>query len=154
MLKFQPYSDNWSRKFYDLNVVWLRSLFLIEPYDEYVLENPREAILDKGGSIYFGIYKGQAVATFAIVPTSEGRVELNKMAVQEDLRGQGFGNVMMSFVLEQCRKDGVSSIELYSNRKLKNALHLYRKFGFKEISIPPDSPYERADIRMICPLYN
>lgn len=125
---------------------------MIEPYDEYVLENPREAILDKGGSIFFGVYEGQAVATFALVPTSKGSVELNKMAVQEDLRGRGFGNTMMSFVLEQCRKDGVDSIELYSNRKLVNALHLYRKFGFKETPIPSDNPYERADIRMVLKL--
>lgn len=43
----------------------------------------------------------------------------------------------------------IKTLILESNRKLKPALHLYKKFGFIEVSTDPNSPYERADIKMV-----
>ena len=45
------------------------------------------------------------------------------------------------------------SVILYSNTVLKNSIHLYNKFGFKEID-NPDAPYERSDIKMELKLSN
>ena len=57
MINFIPFTDTLSSKFYDLNIVWLNDLFLLEPYDEYVLKNPKIAIIDKGGYVFFIEYK-------------------------------------------------------------------------------------------------
>lgn len=38
---------------------------------------------------------------------------------------------------------------LYSNTKLENAIYIYRKFGFIEITVEPNSPYKRSNIKMI-----
>ena len=64
-------------------------------------------------------------------------------------QGRGLGNGILTFILEHCRSKGVKEVELYSNLKLKNAIHLYHKFGFVEIPLSKDSPYDRADIRML-----
>jgi N-acetylglutamate synthase-like GNAT family acetyltransferase len=148
LLQFEPYSDKLKSAFYELNIVWLKEMSLLEPYDEYVLKNPVEAIVEKGGEIFFGILKGEVVATVALMPTAYGALELNKMAVKKECQGRGMGHEIMQFVLDQCRSNGVKEVELYSNLRLKNAIHLYHKFGFVEIPLTKDSPYDRADIRM------
>ncbi|WP_297567269.1 hypothetical protein [uncultured Faecalibaculum sp.] len=49
----------------------------------------------------------------------------------------------MNWALEH----GARRLLIYSNRKLKPALHIYEKYGFKEI--PTDgAPYNRADIAL------
>jgi len=131
-----------------MNMAWLEEMCLLEPYDEYVLKNPVEAIVEKGGEIFFGILKGEVVATVALMPTAYGALELNKMAVKKECQGRGMGHEILKFVLAKCRSNGVKEVELYSNLRLKNAIHLYHKFGFVEIPLTKDSPYDRADIRM------
>ena len=147
-----PYRAEFKDAFFKLNAEWLEAYFLIEPYDLKVLRNPQEMILDQGGEIYFGTVDGAddgaVVATFALTPRDEGVIELNKMAVRKDQRGSGIGNQLMDYIIARCRARGVDTLELYSNTKLENALHLYRKYGFVEIPLPTDCVYDRANIRM------
>ena len=149
MIKFLPFSEKLSSKFYDLNIVWLDQLFLLEPYDKYVLNNPQIAIIDKGGYIFFIEYNKEIVGTFALMPCDIRSYELMKMTVKESHRGKGIGNQIMIFVIKFCKKKKARSICLYSNTKLNNAIKLYKHHSFKEIPLPDDSPYDRADIKMI-----
>ena len=125
MIKFIPYTDKLSSKFYDLNIVWLNELFLLEPYDEYVLKNPKIAIIDKGGYVFFIEYKKVIVGTFALMPCDIRSYELMKMTVKESHRRKGIGNQIMIFVIKFCEKKKAKSICLYSNTKLINAIKLY-----------------------------
>ena len=50
------YSDKYSKYFYDLNYDWLSEFFYVEEYDEKVLKNCKEEIIDKGGYIFFALY--------------------------------------------------------------------------------------------------
>jgi ribosomal protein S18 acetylase RimI-like enzyme len=75
------------------------------------------------------------------------------MAVRKDQRGSGIGNQLMDYIIARCRARGVRTLELYSNTRLDNALHLYRKYGFVEIPLPTDCVYDRANIRMQLALY-
>lgn len=149
MIKFLPFSEKLSSKFYDLNIVWLEKLFLLEPYDKYVLNNPQLAIIDKGGYVFFIEYNKEIVGTFALMPCDVRSYELMKMTVKESHRGKGIGNQIMIFVIKFCKKKKAKSICLYSNTKLNNAIKLYKNHSFKQIPLPDDSPYDRADIKMI-----
>lgn len=149
MIKFLPFSAKLSSKFYDLNIVWLEKLFLLEPYDKYVLNNPQLAIIDKGGYVFFIEYNKEIVGTFALMPCDVRSYELMKMTVKESHRGKGIGNQIMIFVIKFCKKKKAKSICLYSNTKLNNAIKLYKNHSFKQIPLPDDSPYDRADIKMI-----
>ena len=148
MITFHPYIKSNKDDFYNLNISWLKELFLLEPYDEFVLSNPKSAILDKGGYIFMGKFKGKIVATFALTPCNDGAYELNKMAVHETFRGKGFGNKIMEFLIQFGIEKNINVIELYSNKKLENAIHLYLKYGFVEVEISEDNPYQRCDIKM------
>ena len=142
-----PFKDKYSKDFYNLNYDWLDEYFYVEDYDEKVLGNCKEEIIDKGGYIFFALHKSDVVGTMALMPREQGVYELNKMAVRKDLRGNGIGNKLIEFIINYSKDKDYSSIILYSNTVLKNSIHLYNKFGFKEID-NPDAPYKRSDIKM------
>jgi len=89
----------------------------------------------------------------ALILREKRKYELNKMAVKKDLRGKGIGHQLIQFIIDFSNKNNFQSIVLYSNTVLKNSIHLYNKFGFKEKD-NPDAPYKRSDIKMELKLSN
>ena len=69
------------------------------------------------------------------------------MAVDEDLQGKKIGHKMLKFCIEEGRRLKAEKIILFSNKRLEPAIHLYKKFGFKEVPLG-SSEYKRADIKM------
>ena len=147
------YSNKYSKYFYELNYDWLNEFFYVEEYDEQVLKNCKSEIIDKGGYIFFALNNSQVVGTMALILKENGIYELNKMAVKKDLRGNGIGHQLIQYIIDYSVKNNFESVILYSNTVLKNSIHLYNKFGFKEID-NPDAPYKRSDIKMELKLSN
>ena len=84
------------------------------------------------------------------MPTKNKLVfELTKMAVKPEYRNKGIGKKLLRKCIDYCKSNNYSSIILYSNKKLNNAIHLYRTFGFKEKKMEKKSPYLRANIKMV-----
>ena len=152
-VKIVPYADKYSKYFYDLNYDWLNEFFYVEEYDEKVLKNCKTEIIDKGGFIFFALNNSEVIGTMALIQKERGVYELNKMAVKKDLRGNGIGHQLIKFIIDYSVDKNFESIILYSNTVLKNSIHLYEKFGFKEID-NPDAPYKRSDIKMELRLSN
>ncbi|MDA9084284.1 GNAT family N-acetyltransferase [Flavobacteriaceae bacterium] len=149
-----PFQDQYSKYFYELNYDWLSEYFYVEDYDEKVLKNCKEEIIDKDGYIFFAIHDNSVVGTMALIPRENGVYELNKMAVNKELRGNGIGNQLINFIIDFAKNKRYKSVILYSNTVLKNSIHLYNKFGFKEIKIENNTPYKRSDIKMELQLSN
>ena len=145
------YTAAFRSSFKTLNEEWLKKFFTIEPYDALLLENCESEIINKGGHIFFGIDNNEVIAKYAFLPTTNKCVELGKMAVTETHQGKGYGQQLLKHVLETARTLGYTEILLYSNRILQNSIHLYKKYGFKEVS-NIDSPYKRGDIKMLIKL--
>lgn len=144
-----PYDKKYAKSFYDLNIEWLKSYFYVEPYDEIVLKNPEDFIIDKGGIIFFAIQNSKVVGTVALMAFDRnGTYELTKMAVSTQYRGQKIGQKLMQYCIEFSRNKGIDKLVLYSNTRLKNAIYIYKKYGFKEVFLEPDSPYKRSNIKM------
>ena len=59
------------------------------------------------------------------------------------------GQALMRYALDFARSRGWKKLVLYSNRKLENSLHIYRKYGFQEIEMETDNPYSRGEIKMM-----
>ena len=70
------------------------------------------------------------------------------MAVSPDYQGYNIGSRLIRECIAHARREGMSYIVLESNRKLFAAINLYRKFGFRETALDPNSLYSRANIRM------
>ena len=142
-----PYTEENQKYFTTLNILWVEKYFVLEPYDKEVLYHPKKYILDKGGHIYFAKEGTDVVGTFALIFVEKGVYELSKMTVDEVFRGKKIANKMLEFCLEEGKRLNASKIILYSNTILEPAIHLYKKFGFKEIPIG-NSEYKRSDIKM------
>ena len=143
-----PFQEKYSKHFYDLNYDWLNEYFYVEEYDEKVLRNCKQEIIDKGGHIFFAIYNTEIVGTMALIPREKGVYELNKMAVKKKLRGIGIGHQLIKYTIDFAKSNNFKSVILYSNTILKNSIHLYNKFGFKKINSEGETPYKRSDIKM------
>lgn len=146
------YQPQYARNFRDLNVEWLETFFWVEPHDEEVLGNPEKYIIGPGGHIFFVKENQEILATVAFMKMEEGVYELTKMAVTPAARGKKIGQKLMEHVLDFARKQNWKCLIIYSNRKLENAIHIYRKYGFEEIPIEENNPYARGDIKMRLPL--
>lgn len=146
ILNFKP---EYSVHFYNLNVEWLKTFFYVEPYDEEVLSNPLKYIIDKGGYIFFAEVDDEIIGTVALMPTQNASVfELTKMAVSPKRRGLKIGQKLMQHCIDFSKNNKLNSLILYSNRKLENAIYIYRKFGFTEVAVEENCPYRRCDIKM------
>ncbi|KMQ70948.1 GNAT family N-acetyltransferase [Chryseobacterium koreense] len=132
--------------FKKLNTEWLQKYFVVEPFDEHQLSNPETEILDKGGKIFFAKADEKIVGTASLLH-EHGEYELAKMAVTEDFKGHGIGNLLMKHCIDQAKKSGIPKLVLISNRSLTPALTMYQKFGFREIPLG-EVPYARGDIKM------
>jgi ribosomal protein S18 acetylase RimI-like enzyme len=141
------YDQQYDEDFASLNKAWLHKYFVVEPIDEEIFANPKEYIIDNGGLIFFVKVDDQIAGTFALIKVEDGVFELSKMAVAEKFQGRKIGNKMLAFSLEKAEEIKAKKIILYSNTILLPAIHLYRKFGFKEAPLG-NVEYKRADIKM------
>lgn len=142
-----PFTDNLAINFAELNKAWLKKYFEVEPKDEQMLGNPQKYYIEEGGFIYFAMYKGEIAGTIALLKVNETIFELSKMAVDEKFQGKNIGNKLIAHCLEEAKRLNLKKIILYSNTTLGPAIHLYEKFGFREI-VGFKSDYRRANIKM------
>ena len=147
-ISFKKFSKIDSEKYKSLNLEWLNRYFKVEPIDELVLNNPKREVIDKGGFIFMIEKNSDIIGTFAFIKKSENIYEFSKMAIIPDERGNSYGNKAMKFLIQFAKKKKWSRLILYSNTKLKNSIHLYRKYGFKEIPIEKNLIYSRGNIKM------
>ena len=147
-ISFKKFSKIDTEKFKSLNLEWLDRYFKVEPIDELVLNNPEREIVDKGGFIFMIQKNYNTIGTFAFIKKTEKIYEFSKMAIVPEERGNGYGNMAMAFLIEFAKNKKWSKLILYSNTKLKNSIHLYSKYGFKEIALEKNVIYSRGNIKM------
>ena len=151
-IEIKTHEPSLSKAFYDLNIEWLETYFYVEDFDRKVLSKPQQYILDPGGHIFYAIEGGITLGTVALKRIEDNLFELTKMAVSPEARGKGVGQKLMQHCIGFAKEENWKALLLYSNRILENAIHIYRKYGFEEIPVEPDSPYERSNIKMYLPL--
>ena len=151
-MEIVPYKPQYASDFKKLNIQWLEEFFWVEPHDEEVLGNPEEFIIGPGGNIFFVTEEEKVVGTVALMKMEQGIFELTKMAISPELRGKKIGQKLMLYTIRYAESQGWKKLIIYSNRKLENAIYIYKKYGFKEIPLEKELPYDRADIKMELPI--
>ena len=147
-ITFDTYKPAYASAFEQLNLAWLEEFFYVESYDKEVLQNVNRYILDPGGHILVALAEDNVVGVVALMKLKNGDFELTKMAVDSNYRGHKIGQQLMQYCLDFAKERKIDTLILYSNRILENAIYIYRKFGFIEIPLEKDNPYERANIKM------
>ncbi|TCM18800.1 MarR family transcriptional regulator with acetyltransferase activity [Novosphingobium sp. PhB165] len=155
MLTIREYSDDLAGAFHDINAEWIETMFSLEPTDREVLENPRERIVDPGGTILFVEAEGLGVVgTCALQKTGETSFELTKMGVRAAARGLKAGEFLLQATIERARKMGADPLYLLTNKRCEAAIHLYEKLGFRHdagIMARYGARYARCDVAMLHP---
>ncbi len=141
------FEDSYHVDFKRLSYEWLEKYVLVEPEDERILNNPREAVLDKGGRIFFARHGADIIGTVSLIKVDDTTFELAKLAVTGDYQGLGIGRRLMEHGLYVARKEKAERLILYTNRRLSSAIALYRKLGFVEVPLS-NSKYVESDMKM------
>ncbi len=86
----------------------------------------------KGG--FFGVLldnEQQVIATAGLYPIRQQEAEIRKMYLLPSYRGQGLGKYILRDLIQRAPKMGFFRLELETASVLKEAISLYKSFGFK-----------------------
>lgn len=146
-MKIVPYNPKYKRDFIEMNKAWIEDMFALEDEDIREMANI-EASIENGGQIYFSLDDDENVmACCMIAPREDGDWEIMKFAARGMYTGTGAGSACLKACIDYAKEMQLQKIIIVSNRKCKQAVHLYRKFGFTEVPVDKEKfPYERADI--------
>lgn len=151
-LTIREYDDGLAQHFRDINAEWIEAMFVLEPVDRDVLENPRAKIIDTGGVILFVEAAGLGiVGTCALKSTGGSSYELTKMGVRTSARGLGAGAFLLEAVIARAVRLGADPLYLLTNQACAAAIHLYKKLGFHHdgaIMADYGARYARCNVAM------
>ncbi len=87
---------------------------------------------------FFGVVLNNAakeiVGTFGLYQINKNVCELRKMYLMKNARGIGLGNLMLTKAIETAKEMNYKKIVLETISPLKEAISLYKKFGFTPVS--------------------
>ena len=150
------YNDELAPTFHAINAEWISAMFTLEQTDIDVLENPRAAIIEPGGTILFVEAVGLGIiGTCALQQTAPGKFELTKMGVTSAARGLKAGEFLLVAMIERARTMRAKQLYLLTNHDCAAAIHLYEKAGFRHdaaIMEQYGARYARCDVAMAYPL--
>lgn len=152
-VKIVEYDPKYQQDFRDLNEEWISKFFKMEASDYKMLDHPEEYIINKGGHIVFALLNNEVVGTCALIKTSDEPLifELAKMAVSPKSQGKKIGYLIGQELIDKAKQLKAKEVFLETNSSLVPAIKLYEKLGFQHIPVI-DSPYERADTKMLLDL--
>lgn len=84
------------------------------------------------GCLLVGFIDGFPAAVGGLRPL-EGAVEIKRMYIRQQFRGQGLGRMLMQRLLDEASLRGHRRVVLDTLGRLTPAVALYRSFGFQEI---------------------
>lgn len=147
-MKLIEYDVKYRRDFVELNTAWLERFFMVEAVDRNMMERVDE-LVKNGAMVYFALQGDRVIATCMAMPLENNVWEICKLAAIGQYTGTGAGSMVFQACMNYAIKKGAKKLSLISCRSLKPAIHIYKKFGFKEV--PLNKEYwgaEKADIEM------
>ena len=149
----ERYKPEYEQSFIELNLDWITEYFKLEDGDREQLDDVRRTIIDPGGEIVFAVEGGEVLGTCAMQVHDAETIELAKMAVRNDARGRGLGDLLIRAALDWAQNHtSARRVMLVTNSSLTPAVTLYKKHGFIRTEISGESHYERGDVEMVLEL--
>ena len=108
------------------------------------LKDIEHSYFEKGGTFYVLEEKdGSIVGAYGLYPVESRTCELRKMYLHRSYRGKGLGKLLLESALSEARRLGFRKIILETASALKEAIALYKSYGFVEYQ--PDHLSSRCD---------
>ena len=88
-----------------------------------------------GSAIVYGIFDGQKAYgylwAYEVQFREERRVYVSEVHVDECLRGQGFGTLLLEAAEAEARDRGIPALYIHTEADNTGAIRLYERFGFR-----------------------
>lgn len=105
-----------------------------------VSANPEE-LVPPAGLFLIARLDGRAIGCGGLKVTGRKLGEIKRMWVAPDARGLGIAQRLLDAIEEQAMRMGLDTLQLDTNRALKEAHALYTRNGYREIPRYNDNPY-------------
>lgn len=139
------YNSRYREDFIQFNTDWIIDNFgSLEPGDLETFEKIDEE-LAAGAMIYFAVEGETPLATCMVRPMGGTTWEICKLGSNKHKNHKGCGSAVFGAAVQWAIDHGAKRLFIVTNSKLKPAIHIYKKFGFKEIKLD-DYEYVQGDI--------
>lgn len=104
------------------------------PYDLLLLADETVESIDKyihDCVIYLLIFRNKSVGVCAVCEESPGIIEIMNIAVVEELRGRGFGKLMINSLIDNAERNGYERVIIGTGDAGIRQINLYKKCGFE-----------------------
>lgn len=140
------YQEKYKKDFIMLNLAWIKKYFKVEAQDVKML-NDVEDFLARGAAVYFAVEQDQIIATCMVAPINGQVWEICKLATDPEHMGKGAGSAVLRACINYATAHNAKKLMIVTNTILSAAMHLYTKFGFREVPID-NMEYERVNIQL------
>lgn len=139
------FAEKYRQAFIDFNTDWIVSNFgFLEKHDKEMFDKIDEEIKN-GSMIFFAVENEIPLACCMSMPMQNDTWEICKLGSNKKVGHKGAGERVFKAAMDWALERGAKRLFLISNSKLKPALHIYEKYGFREIKLD-DYEYVRGDI--------
>ncbi len=125
------------------------------------LDIPGTAYFDPFIDVFASYYEGKDDAGYFVLTDSDGRVvggigfektdivpesaELQKIYLDDSVKGKGLSYYLIEFIEERMREAGVKNSYLETHTNLEAAIYVYEKLGYKRIDRPANVGHSTMD---------
>ena len=148
MAELRNYQKGDEGKIFDLISSILSEYLLdIDPDEtDSDLSDIERSYISSGGAFKVLVDNNNTIGSYGLYKIDNTTCELRKMYLNSTYRGRGFGILMMEDAFETAAGLDYKRMVLETNSVLKEAISLYKKYGFTEFK--PDHMSCRCDIAM------
>jgi putative acetyltransferase len=108
------------------------------------LQDIKSSYFNQGGTfLVLEEEDGSIVGAYGLYPVEKHTCELRKMYLHKAYRGQGLGKFLMEDALSRAKQLGFKTMVLETASVLKEAIALYKSYGFTEYE--PNHMSDRCD---------
>lgn len=88
----------------------------------------------QNGTFIIALIENTTAGCVAVKKFNEGSCEMKRMYIRPTCRRMGIGKLFCEYVIKWSRNAGYSNVLLDTNEEMTEAISLYRKYGFADIS--------------------
>jgi GNAT superfamily N-acetyltransferase len=101
------------------------------------------ALIDAGAVWVFDEADGDIVGILVLLSKPD-HLLLDNIAVRPERQGRGVGRALIAFAEAEARRRGHGEIRLYTHRKMRENVSLYKRIGFVETGRRRQAGYDRV----------
>lgn len=144
-MELSKFEEKYRQAFIEFNTDWIVSNFgFLEEHDKETFQKIDQEI-SKGAMIFFAVENEVPLACCMSTPMESDTWEICKLGSNKNVPHKGAGNLVFKAAMDWALEHGAKRLFILSNSRLKPALHIYEKYGFKEIKLD-NYEYRRGDI--------